>query len=162
MPVSDNERMAIQHRLAKKKRAELIVRKLEEMEKMSRATDKKMQKRYQRMLMNLITSTADRYIYDCFCRFGAKFVREADYNENKLRTALNVSSEHTIKKSGQMRTYIQRAFPVGAEISVQEAKSMLRQVYKKMGLNTGRGYNDERTGTICGNRKQQESRSQND
>ena len=33
MPVSDNERMAIQHRLAKKKRAELIVRKLEEMEK---------------------------------------------------------------------------------------------------------------------------------
>ena len=139
MPVSDNERMAIQHRLAKKKRAELIVRKLEEMEKMSRATDKKIQKRYQRMLMNLITSTADRYIYDCFCRFGAEFVREADYNENKLRTALNVSSEHTIKKSGQMRTYIQRAFPVGAEISVQEAKSMLRQVYKKMGLNTGRG-----------------------
>lgn len=64
MPVSDNERMAIQHRLAKKKRAELIVRKLEEMEKMSRATDKKIQKRYQRMLMNLITSTADRYIYD--------------------------------------------------------------------------------------------------
>ena len=63
MPVSDNERMAIQHRLAKKKRAELIVRKLEEMEKMSRATDKKIQKRYQRMLMNLITSTADRYIY---------------------------------------------------------------------------------------------------
>ena len=58
MPVSDNERMAIQHRLAKKKRAELIVRKLEEMEKMSRATDKKIQKRYQRMLMNLITSTA--------------------------------------------------------------------------------------------------------
>ena len=139
MPVSDNERMAIQHRLAKKKRAELIVRKLEEMEKMSKATDKKIQKRYQRMLMNLITSTADRYIYDCFCRFGAEFVREADYNENKLRTALNVSSEHTIKKSGQMRTYIQRAFPVGAEISVQEAKSMLRQVYKKMGLNTGRG-----------------------
>lgn len=139
MPVSDNERMAIQHRLAKKKRAELIVRKLEEMEKMSRATDKKIQKRYQRMLMNLITSTADRYIYDCFCRFGAEFVREADYNENKLRTALNVSSEHTIKKSGQMRTYIQRAFPVDAEISVQEAKSMLRQVYKKMGLNTGRG-----------------------
>ena len=38
-----------------------------------------------------------------------------------------------------MRTYIQRAFPVDAEISVQEAKSMLRQVYKKMGLNTGRG-----------------------
>ena len=139
MPVSDNERMAIQHRLAKKKRAELIVRKLEEMEKMSKATDKKIQKRYRRMLMNLITSTADRYIYDCFCRFGAEFVREADYNENKLRTALNVSSEHTIKKSGQMRTYIQRAFPVGAEISVQEAKSMLRQVYKKMGLNTGRG-----------------------
>lgn len=44
MPVSDNERMAIQHRLAKKKRAELIVRKLEEMEKMSKATDKKIQK----------------------------------------------------------------------------------------------------------------------
>lgn len=139
MPVSDHERMAIQHRLAKKKRAELIVRKLEEMEKMSRATDKKVQKRYQRMLVNLITSTADRYIYDCFCRFGAEFVREVDYNENKLRTALNVSSEHTIKKSGKMRIYIQRTFPVGAEFSVQEAKSMLRQVYKKMGLNTGRG-----------------------
>lgn len=139
MPVSDNERMAIQHRLAKKKRAELIVRKLEEMEKMSRATDKKIQKRYQRMLVNLITSTADKYIYDCFCRFGAEFIRETDYNENKLRTALNVSSEHTIKKSGQMRIYIQRTFPVGAEFSVQEAKSMLKQVYKKMGLNTGRG-----------------------
>lgn len=139
MPVSDHERMAIQHRLAKKKRAELIVRKLEEMEKMSRATDKKIQKRYQRMLVNLITSTADKYIYDCFCRFGAEFIRETDYNENKLRTALNVSSEHTIKKSGQMRIYIQRTFPVGAEFSVQEAKSMLKQVYKKMGLNTGRG-----------------------
>lgn len=139
MPVSDNERMAIQHRLAKKKRAELIVRKLEEMEKMSRATDKKIQKRYQRMLVNLITSTADKYIYDCFCRFGAEFIRKTDYNENKLRTALNVSSEHTIKKSGQMRIYIQRTFPVGAEFSVQEAKSMLKQVYKKMGLNTGRG-----------------------
>lgn len=139
MPVSDNERMAIQHRLAKKKRAELIVWKLEQMDKMSRSQDKKVQKRYQRMLMNLLTSTADRYIYDCFCRFGAEFVREADYNENKLRTALNVSSEHTIKTSGQMKKYIQRAFPVGAEFSVQEAKSMLKQVYKKMGLNVGRG-----------------------
>ena len=87
MPVSDNERMAIQHRLAKKKRTELIVRKLEEMEKMSRTTDKKLQKRYQRMLGNLITSTADRYIYDCFCCFGADFIRQSDYNENKLRTA---------------------------------------------------------------------------
>lgn len=139
MPVSDNERLAIQHRLAKKKRAELIVRKLEEMEKMSRSTDKKIQKRYQRMLLNLISSTADRYIYDCFCRFGAEFVREADYNENKLRSALNLSSEQSIKKSGKMRTYIQRSFPVGSEFSVLEAKSMLKQVYKKMGLNTGRG-----------------------
>lgn len=139
MPVSDNERMAIQHRLAKKKRAELIVRKLEEMEKMSRTTDKKLQKRYQRMLGNLITSTADRYIYDCFCRFGADFIRESDYNENKLRTALNVSSEQSIKKSGQMKTRIQRTFPIGTELSVQEVKSMLKQVYKKMGLNTGRG-----------------------
>ena len=139
MPVSDNERMAIQHRLAKKKRAELIVRKLEEMEKMSRTTDKKLQKRYQRMLGNLITSTADRYIYDCFCCFGADFIRQSDYNENKLRTALNASSEHTIKKSAQMRISIQRTFPIGSELSVQEAKSMLKQVYKKMGLNTGRG-----------------------
>lgn len=111
MPVSDNERLAIQHRLAKKKRAELIVKKLEEMEKMSRSTDKKIQKRYKRMLLNLISSTADRYIYDCFCRFGAEFVREADYNENKLRMALNLSSEQSIKKSGKMRTYIQRSFP---------------------------------------------------
>lgn len=139
MPVSDNERMAIQHRLAKKKRAELIVWKLGEMEKMSKSTNKKMQKRYQRMLMNLITSTADRYLYDCFQRFGADFIREADFNENKLRAALNVSNEHSIKKSGQMRTNIQRTFPVGTEISVQEAKSMLKQVYKKMGLNTNRG-----------------------
>ena len=139
MPVSDNERMAIQHRLAKKKRTELIVRKLEEMEKMSRTTDKKLQKRYQRMLGNLITSTADRYIYDCFCCFGADFIRQSDYNENKLRTALNASSEHTIKKSAQMRISIQRTFPIGSELSVQEAKSMLKQVYKKMGLNTGRG-----------------------
>ena len=139
MPVSDNERMAIQHRLAKKKRAELIVRKLEEMEKMSRITDKKLQKRYQRMLGNLITSTADRYIYDCFYCFGADFIRQSDYNENKLRTALNASSEHTIKKSAQMRISIQRTFPIGSELSVQEAKSMLKQVYKKMGLNTGRG-----------------------
>ena len=81
MPVSDNERMAIQHRLAKKKRAQLIVHKLEEMEKMSRATDKKLQKRYQRMLGNLITTTTDRYLYDCFCRFGGDFIRESDYNE---------------------------------------------------------------------------------
>lgn len=139
MPVSDNERMAIQHRLAKKKRAELIVWKLGEMEKMSKSTNKKMQKRYQRMLMNLITSTADRYLYDCFQRFGADFIREADFNENKLRAALNVSDEHSIKKSGQMRTSIQRTFPVGTEISMQEAKSMLKQVYKKMGLNTSRG-----------------------
>lgn len=139
MPVSDNERMAIQHRLAKKKRAELIVRKLEEMEKMSRTTDKKVQKRYQRMLGNLLTTTNDRYIYDCFCRFGGDFIRESDYNENKLRTALNVSSEHTIKQSGQMRSSIQRTFPIGSELSVQEVKSMLKQVYKKMGLNTGRG-----------------------
>ena len=95
--------------------------------------------RYQRMLGNLITSTADRYIYDCFCCFGADFIRQSDYNENKLRTALNVSSEHTIKKSAQMRISIQRTFPIGSELSVQEAKSMLKQVYKKMGLNTGRG-----------------------
>lgn len=139
MPVSDNERMAIQHRLAKKKRAELIVRKLEEMEKMSRTTDKKVQKRYQRMLGNLLTTTNDRYIYDCFCRFGGDFIRESDYNENKLRAALNVSSEHTIKQSVQMRSSIQRTFPIGSELSVQEVKSMLKQVYKKMGLNTGRG-----------------------
>lgn len=33
------------------------------MEKMSRTTDKKLQKRYQRMLGNLITTTTDRYIY---------------------------------------------------------------------------------------------------
>ena len=52
---------------------------------------------------------------------------------------MNVSSEHTIKKSGQMRTAIQRTFPAGSEFSVQEIKSMLKQVYKKMGLNTGRG-----------------------
>lgn len=139
MPVSDEERLAIQHRLARKKRAELIVRKLEEMEKFSKATDKKWQKRYQRMIDNLITSTADKYIYDCFCRFGADFIREADYNENKLRTALNVSSENTIKKSGQMKMHIRQKFPLGTEFSVQEVKSMLKQVYKKMGLNTARG-----------------------
>ena len=52
---------------------------------------------------------------------------------------MNVSSEHTIKKSAQMRISIQRTFPIGSELSVQEAKSMLKQVYKKMGLNTGRG-----------------------
>lgn len=52
---------------------------------------------------------------------------------------MNVSCEHAIKKSGQMRTAIQRTFPVGSELSVQEVKSMLKQVYKKMGLNTGRG-----------------------
>ena len=91
------------------------------------------------MLGNLITSTADRYIYDFFCCFGADFIRQSDYNENKLRTALNASSEHTIKKSAQMRISIQRTFPIGSELSVQEAKSMLKQVYKKMGLNTGRG-----------------------
>lgn len=139
MPVSDEERLAIQHRLAKKKRAELIVRKLEEMDKFSKATDKKIQKRYQRMLDNLLTSTADTYIYDCFCRFGADFIREADYNESKLRTALNVSSEQTIKKSGMMKLRIEQKFPVGVELSVQEAKSMIKQVYKKMGLNTSRG-----------------------
>ena len=88
------------------------------------------------MLGNLITSTADRYIYDCFCCFGADFIRQSDYNENKLRTALNASSEHTIKKSAQMRISIQRPFPIGSELSVQEAKSMLKQVYKKMGLNS--------------------------
>ena len=38
-----------------------------------------------------------------------------------------------------MRISIQRTFPIGSELSVQEAKSMLKQVYKKMGLNTGRG-----------------------
>lgn len=139
MPVSDNERMAIQHRLAKKKRAELIVWKLSEMENMSKSTNKKVQKRYQRMLMNLITSTADRYLYDCFQRFGADFIREADFNEKKLRAALNVKDEHSIKKSGEMRASIRRTFPVGTELSVQEAKSMLKQVYKKMGLNTTRG-----------------------
>lgn len=139
MPVSDNERMVIQHRLAKKKRAELIVWKLSEMENMSKSTNKKVQKRYQRMLMNLITSTADRYLYDCFQRFGADFIREADFNEKKLRAALNVKDEHSIKKSGEMRASIRRTFPVGTELSVQEAKSMLKQVYKKMGLNTTRG-----------------------
>lgn len=139
LPVSDNERMAIQHRLAKKKRAALIVWKLEEMDKMSRSTNKKVMKRYQRMIGNLICSAADQYIYDCFCRFGAEFIREADYNENKLRTALNLSSEYSIKKSAQMRAHIQRTFPIGTEVSIQEAKSMLKQVYKKMGLNTGRG-----------------------
>lgn len=51
----------------------------------------------------------------------------------------NVSSEHTIKQSGQMRSSIQRTFPIGSDLSVQEVKSMLKQVYKKMGLNTGRG-----------------------
>lgn len=139
MPVSDNERLAIQHRLARKKRAELIVRKLEEMENMSQSLNKQVQKRYQRMLENLISSTADTYIYDCFKRFGAAFIREADYNEAKLRQALNVSSEAVIKRSGQMRSQIQQKFPVGSEFSIQEAKSMLKQVYKKMGLNTTRG-----------------------
>lgn len=91
------------------------------------------------MLGNLITTTTDRYLYDCFCRFGGDFIRESDYNENKLRTALNVSSEHTIKQSGQMKISIQRTFPIDSELSVQEAKSMLKQVYKKMGLNTERG-----------------------
>ena len=38
-----------------------------------------------------------------------------------------------------MRSSIQRTFPIGSELSVQEVKSMLKQVYKKMGLNTGRG-----------------------
>lgn len=52
---------------------------------------------------------------------------------------MNVSSEHTIKQSVQMRSSIQRTFPIGSELSVQEVKSMLKQVYKKMGLNTGRG-----------------------
>lgn len=139
MPVSDNERLAIQHRLAKKKRAELILRKLEEMTGMGKSADKKLQKRYQRMLDNLIVSAADKYIYDCYQRFGAEFVREADYSETKLRQALNVSSEATIKGSGQMRSRIRQKFPVGSEFSIQEAKSMLKQVYKKMGLNVTRG-----------------------
>ena len=38
-----------------------------------------------------------------------------------------------------MRSSIQRTFPIGSDLSVQEVKSMLKQVYKKMGLNTGRG-----------------------
>jgi hypothetical protein len=139
MPVSDNERLAIQHRLAKKKRAELILRKLEEMAGMSKSTDKKVQKRYRRILDNLITSTADQYIYDCFQRFGAEFVREADYNETKLRQSLNVSSENNIKQSGRMQDYIRQKFVAGTEYTVQEAKSMLKQVYKKMGLNVARG-----------------------
>ncbi|MCD7924575.1 MAG: hypothetical protein LUI85_07715 [Bacteroides sp.] len=139
MPVSDNERLAIQHRLAKKKRAELILRKLEEMAGMSKSTDKKVQKRYRRILDNLITSTADQYIYDCFQRFGAEFVREADYNETKLRQSLNVSSENNIKQSGRMQDYIRQKFVAGTEYTVQEAKSMLKQVYKKMGPNVARG-----------------------
>lgn len=139
MPVSDNERLAIQHRLAKKKRAELILRKLEEMDGMNKSTDKKTQKRYQRMLDHLITSAADKYIYDCYQRFGAEFVREADYNETKLRQSLNVSSENTIKQSGQMKERIRQKFVPGMEYSVTEAKSMMKQVYKKMGLNVARG-----------------------
>ena len=43
------------------------------------------------MLMNLITSTADRYIR-LFLPLQTRIYTEADYNENKLRTALNVSS----------------------------------------------------------------------
>ncbi|WP_455665280.1 hypothetical protein [Phocaeicola sp.] len=139
MPVSDNERLAIQHRLAKKKRAELILRNLEEMAGMSKSTDKKVQKRYRRILDNLITSTADQSIYDCFQRFGAEFVREADYNETKLRQSLNVSSENNIKQSERMQDYIRQKFVAGTEYTVQEAKSMLKQVYKKMGLNVARG-----------------------
>ena len=38
-----------------------------------------------------------------------------------------------------MRSSIQRTFPIGSDLSVQEVKRMLKQVYKKMGLNTGRG-----------------------
>lgn len=38
-----------------------------------------------------------------------------------------------------MRSSIQRTFSIGSELSVQEVKNMLKQVYKKMGLNTGRG-----------------------
>lgn len=139
MPVSDNERLAIQHRLAKKKRAELILKKLDEMGGMSKSTDKKVQKRYQRMLDNLITCASDKYIYECYLRFGAEFVREADYNETKLRQSLNVSSENTVKQSGQMQSCIHQKFNVGTEYSVQEVKSMLKQVYKKMGLNVTRG-----------------------
>lgn len=109
------------------------------MERLSKSNDKKLLKRYQRMINNLITSASDRYLYDCFCRFGAEFIREADYNENKLRTALNLSSEQAIKKSKQMTAKLQHAFPIGSEFSIQEAKSMLKQVYKKMGLSTGKG-----------------------
>lgn len=139
MPVSDNERLAIQHRLAKKKRTELILRKLEEMNGMSKSTDKKTQKRYQRMLDNLITTTSEKYIYDCYLRFGADFVRQTDYNEAKMRQSLNVNGENAVKQSGQMQARIRQKFAAGTEYSVQEAKSMLKQIYKKMNLNVTRG-----------------------
>ena len=128
------------------------------MEKMSITTDKKLQKRYQRMLGNLITTTTDRYIYDCFCQFGGNFIRESDYNENKLRTALNASSEHTIKQSGQMKTSIQRTFPIGSELSVQEAKSMLKQVYKENGTEHRTRHHNKGAGTICRGGKRLETR----
>ncbi len=66
-------------------------------------------------------------------------MREADYNETKLRQSLNVSSENNIKQSGRMQDYIRQKFVAGTEYTVQEAKSMLKQVYKKMGLNVARG-----------------------
>ncbi len=38
-----------------------------------------------------------------------------------------------------MQDYIRQKFVAGTEYTVQEAKSMLKQVYKKMGLNVARG-----------------------
>lgn len=137
--VSDKERLAIQRVLSRKVKYEWLLRKFEQIEYLNAQNDKKSKERYKQLLFSLLNSEGEHNLYQCYCRYGAQYVRGLAFNDKAIRESVGRIHSSLIKSSPKAKALFAKRFEVGKEYTPMEAKSMLKAMYEELNMQTGRG-----------------------
>ncbi|MDR1879914.1 MAG: hypothetical protein LBQ78_03180 [Tannerellaceae bacterium] len=86
---SDEDRIHLHQKYTQEGRNHLLLARFEQLEVLRKVRSTKAQERYQYLIDRLINTASDRFLYDCYLKYGSDFIRNASFREQYMRKELH-------------------------------------------------------------------------
>jgi hypothetical protein len=86
---SDKDRLTLNHTLTQEGRNRLLLTRFEQLEVLRKARSSKAQARYRHLINQLLSTTSDSFLYECFMEYGSSFIRNSGYKEDVMRREID-------------------------------------------------------------------------
>ncbi|MDR1981658.1 MAG: hypothetical protein LBQ39_08600 [Tannerellaceae bacterium] len=86
---SDEDRIHFHQKYTQEGRNHLLLTRFEQLEVLRKVRSAKAQERYQYLVNRLISTASDRFLYDCYLKYGSDFIRNSGFREQFMRKELS-------------------------------------------------------------------------